>query len=288
MSKVHRTLNHLFSPAKVKQRLSTNFLGRRLPNFTSSANPYFFPNITLKEFINYSTENQQYSIDVGSLRYFGGVCFNPIQSHFVRYLDEGESYLRKFYAIHKPKNILEKHFLFDLYFPEPNSKLPLFLRLPWTITDLKEETYMNTFLSSEEEGLNIAKYGVQHYGPVAEKKIKSEIRRLNNLLKSINRFGYKPELFEGHVRGYFLSDDVSLIQKKVFLVTGGQHRAAVLSYLGKETIPVEFEPFSPRLIRLSDSANWHSVKYKKISQEAAIKIFLSYFRNCNVKLLSGW
>jgi len=262
----------------------------KIRSFLSQAENLKFDNfeINFYDYIKYGTEKHFSYISIDKLRYQGGIAFNQIQHHFVKYYFEGESSLEKFYLIHKPKNILEKHFLFENYVSEISTKPHYFFGVPWKINDLDEDSKNKNFFSQNEEGLLIAKHGIQAHGPISQEKFKSEKRRLDIILNSIRKKGYRPDLFEGHIRGYFLIDDFSFNNEEIFLVTGGQHRIATLSYLGIQLVPVQFEPNFPRCIKLSDIDDWPLVKSNSMDKEIAKIIFKSYFRNVNLKLLKNW
>ena len=235
-----------------------------------------FRELDFNIWLKYGTHQDIHAYPLQSIRYQGGISFFRSQNHFVRYYEAGKSSLTQFYEMHQPNNILEAHFLyndFDIKSPPPPRGL-----LPWQIR-------ATTFKG--ENGLT-AIHGHQAFGPVSNKKISMEAKRLDNLLKSINRFGYVPELFDGYPRGYLLIDDINSSSRQHFVISGGQHRVAVLSYLGFTEILLQFEPTYPREIKASDIENWPSVKTGAYSKILAYKIFYSYFRDENLNLLENW
>ena len=66
-------------------------------------------------------------------------------------------------------------------------------------------------------------------------------KRLFDLRDSINSKGYLPEKFKnrqgGHITGYYLEKR----DRKKFYVVSGNHRVAVMSYLGYDEVPAIFD-----------------------------------------------
>ena len=228
-----------------------------------------------KIWLKYGTDRDAHAFPLENIRYQGGISFSKSQHHFVKYYENGVLSLRQFFQMHQPNNVLEAHFLYnDIVIESP----PPLRSLPWQI---------RTTICKGEAGLT-AMHGYQAFGPVTDKKISVEAKRLDTLLKSINKFGYFPELFDGHPRGYLLVDDLNSPNRQHFIISGGQHRVAVLSYLGFTEILLNFEPTLPREIKASDIENWPGVKTGAYSKKLAYKIFYSYFRGENLNLLKNW
>ncbi len=244
--------------------------------------------IGIELYKSYGREYCFTELPVDLLRYQGGISYSSTQHHFVRYLLQGELSLKKYYELHQPKNIFEKHFIYSSNYSYSDNKPNFFVDVPWEVPKYNKTNLIKYFNSAPEGGLLIAEHGSQALGPVSTKKLKSEIRRLDQTLNSIQKIGYKPGQFEGHIRGYFLVNDEDSTCPEVFLVTGGQHRAAVLSFLEVREIPVQFEGSFPRCIKLSDLSKWPQVADGKFTYDAARLIFLSYFRNKTETLLKYW
>lgn len=203
------------------------------------------------------------------LRYAGGLAFSPEQHHFIRYYEYGRDALDAFYQRFQPRNIFECHFL-------PTSSREVNIdSLPWSVAATESSFY-------GESGLDHT-HGRQQFGPVSQQKVSLEAKRLTELLSSIRRHGYRVEL--GFPRGYLLENERDQFR---FVVVGGQHRAAALSYLGYEFVPVIFQPDWPRVIRRSEVHAWPQVRNGNISSESALQLFDSYFRDSEIDLLEGW
>lgn len=123
-----------------------------------------------------------------------------------------------------------------------------------------------------EGGLS-ASHGHQAYGPASSGKVSLEAKRLTNVFESICRYGYLPEKFDGYPRGYLLEDDTNSSPTQRFLITGGQHRVAALSYLGFSEIFVTFEVAVPRQVKISQINEWPGVTSGIFSKELAFIIF---------------
>lgn len=228
--------------------------------------------LDLYTLIKYGTQDNVSTYPMKDLRYIGGRSFSIKQNHLVRFFKDGESALSRFYELHQPKNVLEQHFIHDY------TNSPPIGYLPWC-------AQQRIFLG--EAGL-LSSHGHQAYGPVSSKKCTLEAKRLKNVLKSVNENGYVPESFGDHPRGFLLVDDISSPATHRFLITGGQHRVATLSWLNFTEILVTIESSVPREIKISEIDIWPGVASGIFSQESAYKIFYSYFRDENTNLLNGW
>ena len=246
----------------------------------------FRPNVKSKKscreldfhtFLKYGTRDEVASFPVKDLRYQGGRSFSINQHHFVRFFKDGELTLSRFYDLHQPKNVAEEHFIYNMA-GTTTTYLPPIGFLPWILSEQK-------FLG--EKSLTES-HGHQAYGPVSRKKVLLEAKRLRTILESINKHGYVPELFGGYPVGTLLVNDIKTPATQRFLLAGGQHRVAALSYLGYTELLVTFEAQSPRVIRISEIEIWPGVTSGIFSKELAVTIFNSYFRDDNIELLAGW
>ena len=221
------------------------------------------------ESLNYVSTNPVFSISASQIRHHGGQAYNSIQHHFVAYYQDGINALRAYYSHHQPKTVYQKHFIFN-----HNGQQTA---LPWLVDS-------NSILVGEH-GLK-ANHGHSAYGPVSDKKIKLEARRLDLCLSSLDANGYIversfPKENNGYPRGYFL---VTKSGDWVFRVVGGKHRVATLVWLGWENIPVCCEPNFPKCIFEAEIKNWPGVVSGEYTEEDAKLIFDSYFRDASVKL----
>lgn len=226
--------------------------------------------------LKYGTRDEVAAFPVDYLRYQGGRSFSINQHHFVRFFKDGELALSRFYNLHQPKNVAEEHFIYNK--AGTTMYLPAIGFLPWRLSEQK-------FFG--EKSLNDS-HGHQAYGPVSAKKVSLEAKRLRTILESISKHGYVPESFDGYPRGSLLINDINSPATQRFLISGGQHRVATLSYLGYLEVLITFEVAVPREIRISEIETWPGVTSGIFSKELASIIFNSYFRDETTKLLADW
>ena len=219
--------------------------------------------------IYYSSNNPILNLPIKKLRHHGGQAYSYTQHHFMQYYKYGVEALANYYDKHNPKTIYEKHFISGVKGKQSS--------LPWS--DIRKGSLIG------EHGLG-PEHGHSAFGPISEKKIKLEVKRLDNCLNSIKANGYLIENsftteYNGFPRGYFLISDKN---EWVFRVVGAKHRVAALAHLGWNNIPVNLEPNFPRCIFESEISNWPGVLSGNYSIKEAKLIFDSYFRESNLKI----
>ena len=180
--------------------------------------------------------------------------------------------------LQKNKNVIKKSL--DLLHP---SQCPIDFNnanifLPWIHYKSKHrDTFLDVYLNKEN-------------------KIK-KIKKLQNLITSMQTIGYKPELFPtrqgGFITGYFLQHK----NVKRFYIMSGNHRAAVLTALfPNKKISVALNRFEflktkeiqdsifkknqvcPTIFNSKNVSNWPAVSSKYITAEKAVNIFKRYFK----------
>lgn len=126
---------------------------------------------------------------------------------------------------------------------------------------------------------------------IEEKEVIKKVRKLKEIMISVQAKGYVPEDHTnrryGHISGYFLETR----KNKGFYVVAGNHRFSALSALGFEKIPVIYESvdyFKPRdrdcfgwkemlnFFSYKDIEKWPSVKSGFLKPEEAEVILNSY------------
>src|SRR5690606_4329352 len=114
---------------------------------------------------------------------------------------------------------------------------------------------------------------------VSDEKVRIESQRLLNLLTSIRKKGYEQQYPD--TLGCFI-----LVSGKNYkwYVQGGQHRAAVLAALGRETIPV----YVRQIVRREDVSFWPNVQSGIFSEEQALIIFDRLFVGNPPILAQNW
>ncbi len=201
------------------------------------------------------------TIPISHMRYAGGLRFDPEQHHFVRYLRDGISALKTFYARHQPENVVEKHFV------KTNSKLPMPLKgLPWMMFALNE--FDRNVMT--EKGL-AASHGHQHHGPVSPEKIALEAAHLDRLLASFKKNGLIDN--EDYPSGHFLVDTNG---DWAFYVKDGQHRISVMAHLGFKDATVSVTGGGSASVSPSTADDWPMVRRKMITKQAALAVLRAY------------
>ena len=213
------------------------------------------------------------------VRYFSGVAFSRQQHHFVRYLAEGITSLRRFYELHQPRDQFETNFLYEGLSGDFVKIAPPVTRAPWN-----PKSFLH---GGDRNHLSIGK-GHQGYGPVEEVRVRWEAKRLSRLEKSLRRFGFRSELSSSEPNPRFAllwrgdhAEDYRV------MVTAGNHRIAALAFLGWPLIPMSRQPSYPT-IKLRELESWPGVIDGTYSAEAARDYFLSFFRDEKLVLLPGW
>ena len=119
-----------------------------------------------------------FKLPVERLRYSGGISYFNDMHPMRIYYKQGMDPLRQYYEKHQPRDILEKHFLTSTRregIPEGG--------VPWAV-DPPEKTVIVA-----EKGLEAEEHGVQHFGPVSEKKLLLEQSRLDLVRSSLEICG---------------------------------------------------------------------------------------------------
>ena len=108
-------------------------------------------------------------------------------------------------------------------------------------------------------------------GPVSEDKRQLEVHRLSALLRSVVAQGYqRSDGQDGDIKAVLL---VNEREEWVWQAMDAQHRAAVVSALGLETVPVRVS----RVIRREEAKFWPNVVRGLYSVDEALLIFDNIF-----------
>jgi len=181
----------------------------------------------------------------------------------LQYYRYGLTQFRRFYQTHQPSNIFEYFFL-----DAPRATELAVRQMPW-FEDYEPQR------PSAEAGLPADLHGYQGCGPASEDRILSEAGRLDSVLASIRKYGFRPEM-GGHVRGHFM---MRRDGQWVFTIREGFHRVAALAHLGFSTIDVRMHPSCPRFVEQADSHLWPKVRAGTLTQDEAEQIFDQFFRD---------
>lgn len=123
------------------------------------------------------------------------------------------------------------------------------------------------------EGFERVSQNTLLYGPADKDYCRKEVQRLADLLDSIKTNGYNPRITENYIRGYLLINN----RDYRFVVKGGQHRIAVLSYLGFDTVIATWQPYWHRTVYKKDASIWPQVVNGTCNRDVASIIFDSMF-----------
>jgi hypothetical protein len=230
------------------------------PLSSAAASPLLVPSSGPKG-LKYVVGRPVFVVPLDRVRYPGGRRYTVEEHHFLQYYEAGLPALRRFYEEHQPRSVFEAHFL-----PTPAGATPpkSANAVPW-FRELESGT-------RGEHGLG-REHGVQAHGPVSEQKLRLEAARLDAVLASIRKHGFRPD-FGGRPMGYFM---LRRNGAWVFVIRVGFHRVAALAHLGHESIEVTFYPPMPRFVDESDVAEWPMVRDGIMRSEEALAIFAQYF-----------
>lgn len=225
-----------------------------------SGRPFTIDDMPPAEY-NYMNGSPKIELPISHLRYSGGLRFDNDQHHFVRYLSHGVSALEKFYKIHQPKNILEKHFVNS----DKNSDLPL-KGLPWVMYG--DGNFDRNI--TVEKGLP-ASHGHQHHGPVSPQKITLEASHLDRLRDSFKKNGLLEN--DDLPTGHFIIDDNG---DWAFYIKDGQHRISVMAHLGYETAIVKITGGTIAAVTSNTARDWPMVRRGMLTEKEALSILRAY------------
>jgi hypothetical protein len=170
---------------------------------------------------------------------------------------------------------------------EKSSGMPSFSYVfPWERSSPDEKICrMGSFVAKENSRRGLLEgmeSGWTWVGPVSPGKLEVEVTRLFDLLLSIKDRGYeRSDAKDGDIRGLIL---MRTPQDWVWLATGGQHRACVLSALGNRTCPLRVRG----VVRRDDVSAWPNVVRGVYTEEQALTIFDRIFSGDYGHLDEDW
>lgn len=226
--------------------------------------------IFAKEIANFS-----FLIPTEKLVWGYGIKFNDFHP-FVRFFKK-ENALEKFYSNYAPLCMHNALFL--------NCNLnSLVKKFDLNYFNSKNNTHCNLNYQNESLWLPYNKINKvepeynQSQGPLAKKFIQESKSRLLNLQKSIQKSGYRPELYLDDLTGYFLlNQDFSDYR---FFNTGGSHRIATLVSLGLNTLKFQFCTGNPRFISTDSFYSFTSkILFERLFSEELRILQNDYFQN---------
>lgn len=116
--------------------------------------------------------------------------------------------------------------------------------------------------------------GAPLFGPLTPAQGQSAFSRLQKMLQSVQKFGYRPDAFPRGLIGIVVLRHRG---KERYLVGHGQHRAAVLAALGHVTIEVGIHRTLPKVIDSAEADHWPHVSSGLIPKEIAVRQLERYF-----------
>jgi len=172
-----------------------------------------------------------------------GWRYTPEENPFSRFYKD-DAILEKFYDKYRPTS-LEEALMLESPVPRDSMSTLFF----------SEISLVGPMPALRGHGLS-KDAGYQMSGPVSRELLLLEQYRLRHIMASISASGWNPDGFSGNIRGFFLTygDDY------VFILNSGRHRAAALSHLGWQHLPVVFHPFGTRLVRVEDQPDKETLK----------------------------
>lgn len=176
--------------------------------------------------------------------------------------DLENSVFYKFYEKYKPTDMLHLVSRFD---PHVAFAPPMGV-LPWGGFTKK----------ARESGGSPLKKTSWLCGPLDIPSIKLNIERARQLYGNMKKNGYAPwRILNSFIEGCLLQDKRG---EKRFIVLHGKHRAAVLAFLGAESVLATYAPEGARTIKEEDVKNWYYVKNEQCSIHDALAYFHAYFK----------
>ena len=143
--------------------------------------------------------------------------------------------------------------------------------MPWDIVDYKQyqlrmQNGMKREFEENSQWIYCVEDGHKFFGPVSERMLQVEYKRLTSTFDSIQKEGFYN--YE-KLRGVLLINQDTI---KVDII-GGMHRLSALLALDYDAIPVYIEMNKNRIIKNEECKNWHHVKSGLYNEEQALEIF---------------
>lgn len=214
---------------------------------------------------------------------------NPLVDTIIDYLENGhdtfkDSIMAKYYESFQPNNVAE---LFDLDDPlshELTSYPAYSMVLPWKNIDMKTkknivERHVKKENKTRGKELSV-EHGIQQFGPVSDEKGELEFNRIIELTQSIKQNGYK--------RSGRTDNDITAVvlvhgDNYKYVIHGGTHRAAVLTALDYQSLPIRIAPsVIPAFVYRNEVEYWAQVKNGLYTVDQALHIFDVIFEGSGV------
>ena len=157
-------------------------------------------------------------------------------------LSRATGHLDRYYRSHQPANLGQLFYPFDQSAAEGLAQFPCRPAIPMPWANHPAPPYWFSFVPKDLD----FDYQWHRCGPMEHENVTRHVTSLAETCESISQHGYLPDLFpDGYIRGYFLRN---LAGEFRFVVSGGQHRAAILAELGHKSIRVQLQPGHLRIV----------------------------------------
>ncbi len=182
--------------------------------------------------------------------------------------------MHRFYEHFTPKNLME------VFFNTPDD--PALKAVPQKALEILLSTSSKTLLTPWAYDAipmggfaeNMPESEGSHFlGPVSDRHLESEYRRLIDIYNSVKAAGFDVDKQTDTIRGYFLKHD----DEYRFIVVGGNHRVGVLNALGYPHIPIQMHPQRIPMVSLDSLMSWPQVQQGLFDPLLAKAMFLNFF-----------
>jgi len=196
--------------------------------------------------------------------------------------------LSQYYSIVQPRNASEwlgfNQGELDILDNEP-AWLSL---LPWENSSLKQKKdgrkECAIYDNKEHDSRLEIEEGWRNFGPVSEKILELEVNRLYSLMVSIEKNGVLRDDKDGGDIGaiVLMKEDNDF---RWIVEWGGQHRAAVISAMGYERVPIRVW----QVVERKDVNLWPNVQSGLYTEKTALKIFDKIYAGVSIsKVTKNW
>ena len=160
--------------------------------------------------------------------------------------------------------------------------------LPWENTSIENKKQGRQecaiYDNKEHQKAYSIEKGWRNFGPVSEEILEIETNRLFNLMESIKKNGFlRDDIHGGDIGAIVLINEKN--EWKWLVEWGGQHRAAVVSALGYEKIPIKVW----KVVERNDFEIWPCVQSGIYTKESALKVFDNiFYANSEKFIYNDW
>ena len=193
--------------------------------------------------------------------------------------------LEKYYELVRPASVVEWHGLA----PEDCPGLAGWPRHAWSIMPWKEgdpgEAIRKAEAAQRDENRKYRldagmEVGSKAFGPVGEAKLEVELKRIDELARSISLHGFRYDAQDMDLGGRFLVAD----GRWRWLPTAGMHRIPVAAALGVR----EFRMRVVSVVRRDESSLWPQVTSGVFTEQGALQLFDRLFEGRPPQCASAW